>query len=388
MDGRFIIKASGIEIRNQAQGRVLPRRFCVNFSVGDVLQSTGDAKETKKRATWDDTLFFYGEDTSILEIELYQKHSCLPDEYVGGFKGTVGALVERMADGVIEEVLNKAIAGGRVAPTGITIKFGFSVERPVGTAGIKDLRAEDAQARANAAVQALGSTPEAVGLVTGAVDAIGNVAVEARIFETTWGVLLDRIQLLTEIVDGIAEAYSPIRVIGVVIINQHGRDDRIVRLAGIMNDAFAFVLEAEPLKAIKAHLKVITLLVQQATECGYFIAEYAKANSFLTRTMKYTFSDIDARITEYENKLLELKNAFLQGVAVHTSVTVFRIMNQVQDITTAIDLNDMPYAAGARYTEERGCLVGTQKTFLSEICDIINNPANDAPHISKSPNLA
>ncbi|KIJ58802.1 hypothetical protein HYDPIDRAFT_101954, partial [Hydnomerulius pinastri MD-312] len=176
-------------------------------------------------------------------------------------------------------------------------------------------------------------------------------------------------------------AWSVLSAANKVIINQHGRDDRIVRLAGIMNDAFAFVLEAEPLKAIKAHLKVITLLVQQATECGYFIAEYAKANSFLTRTMKYTFSDIDARITEYENKLLELKNAFLQGVAVHTSVTVFRIMNQVQDITTAIDLNDMPYAAGARYAEERGCFAGTRKTFISEICDIINNPADDAPQV-------
>ncbi|KIJ58688.1 hypothetical protein HYDPIDRAFT_33932 [Hydnomerulius pinastri MD-312] len=148
-----------------------------------------------------------------------------------------------------------------------------------------------------------------------------------------------------------------------------------------MNDAFAFVHDAEPLKAVKAHLKVITLLVQQATECRYFIAEYAKQNSFLTRTMKYTFSDIDARITEYENKLLELKNAFLQGVAVHTAVTVFRIMNWVQDISMAIDLNDMPYASGAWYTREKGCLPGTRKTFISEICDIINNPADDAPRV-------
>ncbi|KIJ60985.1 hypothetical protein HYDPIDRAFT_31686 [Hydnomerulius pinastri MD-312] len=407
MDGRFIIKASGvvstldvypafeftllplgIEIRNQARDRVVPRRFSVNFSVGDVLQSTGDAKEKKKRATWVDTLFFYGEDTSILEIGLYQKHSCLPDEYVGGFKGTVRALSERTADGVIEEVLDKTTAGGRVAPTGITIKFVLSMEKRAGTAGVEDLRAEDAQTRANVAVQELGPTPQAVGLATGAVDTIGNVTVEAQTVENTWGVLLDRIKLFTQIVDGIVEihpyvslAWSVLSAANKVIINQQGRDDRIVRLAGTMNNAFAFVHDAEPLKAIKAHLKVITLLVQQATECGYFIAEYAKENSFLTRTMRYAFSDIDARITEYENKLVELKNAFLQGVAVHSAVTVFRIMNQVQDITTAIDLNDMPYAAGARYTEERGCLAGTRETFISEICDIINNPADDAPRV-------
>ncbi|KIJ65625.1 hypothetical protein HYDPIDRAFT_66323, partial [Hydnomerulius pinastri MD-312] len=212
--------------------------------------------------------------------------------------------------------------------------------------------------------------------------------VEAQTFETTWGVLLDRIQLFTKIVDGIAEihpyvslAWSILSAANKVIINQQSRDDRIVRLAGTMNDAFAFVHDAEPLKAVKAHLKVIILLVQQATECGYFIAEYTKANSFLTRTMKYTFSNIDARITEYESKLIELKNAFLQGLAVPTAVTVFRIMNQVQDITAAIDLNDMPYASGARYTREKGCLPGTRETFISEICDIINNPADDAPRV-------
>ncbi|KIJ58358.1 hypothetical protein HYDPIDRAFT_65611, partial [Hydnomerulius pinastri MD-312] len=176
-------------------------------------------------------------------------------------------------------------------------------------------------------------------------------------------------------------AWSVLSAANKVIINQQGCDDRIVGLAGAMNDAFAFVHDAEPLKAVKAHLKVVTLLVQQATECGYFIAEYAKENSFLARTMRYAFSGIDARITEYEKKLLELKNAFLQGVAVHSAVTVFRIMNQVQDITTAIDLNDMPYASGARYTREKGCLPGTRETFISEICDIINNPADDAPRV-------
>ncbi|KIJ58793.1 hypothetical protein HYDPIDRAFT_101966, partial [Hydnomerulius pinastri MD-312] len=262
------------------------------------------------------------------------------------------------------------------------------MERLVGAAGVDGARAEDVQARAKAAVQALVSTPHTVGLATGAVATIGNVATEAQTLGTTWGVLLDRIQLFMKIVDGIAEihpyvslAWSVLSAANKVIINQQGRDDRIVRLAGTMNDAFDFVHDAEPLKAVKAHLKAITLLVQQATECGYFIAEYAKANSFLTRTMKYTVSDVDARITEYENKILELKNAFLQGVAVHTAVTVFRIMNQVQDINTAIDLNDMPYAAGARYAEERGCLAGTRETFINEICDIINNPAGDAPQV-------
>ena len=50
------------------------------------------------------------------------------------------------------------------------------------------------------------------------------------------------------------------------------------------------------------------------------------------RTAKYILSDIDATITGYENKLRELKSAFLEGVAVQTEITVVRMMNIVTDI--------------------------------------------------------
>ena len=65
-----------------------------------------------------------------------------------------------------------------------------------------------------------------------------------------------------------------------VLINQKNRDEQIIRLAATMSDTFAFVDDAEPLKKIKKHSETITLLLQQVTECGYFIADYTKPNSF------------------------------------------------------------------------------------------------------------
>ena len=47
-----------------------------------------------------------------------------------------------------------------------------------------------------------------------------------------------------------------------------------------MSDVYTFVHDAEPLKAIKAHMETITLLIKQVTECGYFITEYTKQKSF------------------------------------------------------------------------------------------------------------
>ena len=51
------------------------------------------------------------------------------------------------------------------------------------------------------------------------------------------------------------------------------------------------------------------------------------------------------------------------------------------DTVESIDLNDMPYAAGARYVQEKGCLSGTREAVIREICDILNDPAEDAPRV-------
>ena len=41
---------------------------------------------------------------------------------------------------------------------------------------------------------------------------------------------------------------------------------------------------------------------------------------------------MDAKITDYEKKLQDLKKAFLEGVIVHTGITVVRMMNVVERI--------------------------------------------------------
>jgi len=46
---------------------------------------------------------------------------------------------------------------------------------------------------------------------------------------------------------------------------------------------------------------------------------------------KYTLSDIDTRMVDYENKFRELKAALVEGVAVQTGITVVRMMNVLKD---------------------------------------------------------
>jgi hypothetical protein len=61
---------------------------------------------------------------------------------------------------------------------------------------------------------------------------------------------------------------------------------------------------------------------------------------------KYTLTDIDGRITEYENKLRELKTAFLEGMTLQSGVTVFRMMNVVQNIGRSHPLRFRQHAHG------------------------------------------
>ena len=76
-----------------------------------------------------------------------------------------------------------------------------------------------------------------------------------------------------------------------VLRTQKDRDERIIRLAAAMSDVFAFVDDTEPLKKIKKHAKTITLLLQQVAECGYFITDYTKPNSFCQLSLALRFYD-------------------------------------------------------------------------------------------------
>ena len=104
-------------------------------------------------------------------------------------------------------------------------------------------------------------------------------------------------------------------------------------------------------------------------------------------------------ITGYEDKLRELKTAFVEGAALQTEVTVVRMMNAVEDVgrplppmTTvryllmdntaeSIDLSDTPDVFGAGPAQEKGCLPGTRESILSDICDVLNNADEDGPQV-------
>jgi hypothetical protein len=61
---------------------------------------------------------------------------------------------------------------------------------------------------------------------------------------------------------------------------QKSRDESIGRLVDTINDTYEFVHEMEPLKKVKSHKKIIVQIMQQATECGYFIRDYSNNKDY------------------------------------------------------------------------------------------------------------
>ena len=63
-------------------------------------------------------------------------------------------------------------------------------------------------------------------------------------------------------------------------MNQRGYDSKVTTLASAMNDVFAFLHRGDCLNTIEKQRKSVTLLIQQVTECNYFVTEYIKRKNF------------------------------------------------------------------------------------------------------------
>ena len=80
----------------------------------------------------------------------------------------------------------------------MTIKFVFAAQAPEG--GTADqLQATAAVDQATEAIGTLSSTPAAADLLTSAVDAGTTTFTEVQTFETTWSVLLKRLELFNRL---------------------------------------------------------------------------------------------------------------------------------------------------------------------------------------------
>ncbi|KAJ7136843.1 hypothetical protein C8R44DRAFT_608581 [Mycena epipterygia] len=206
----------------------------------------------------------------------------------------------------------------------------------------------------------------------------------------TWDLLLKHVEVFTKIVSRFSEihpyakfACSVLTMAQKVIFAQQERDDKFRELIKITTDVFCFLNELK-VAALEGHRQTIMLLTLQTTECAYFIRDYTKQKrSFIIRAAKNVISGdaIERKIAEYEKKFQDLKVAFRDGAALNIEIAVVRIAEQVDRIATAGELDDLPYAQGARFDLRKQCLLGTREELLEKIFEWVNNADVDTPRV-------
>ncbi|KIM87374.1 hypothetical protein PILCRDRAFT_814882 [Piloderma croceum F 1598] len=371
---------------NDLKGRKLPKvgtikrlgKFYVDLVVdGHLKHKTSSAKGDT--ALWTRN-FHFGSDilrSSMLECRVYAKHQIGSDDFIGGTKDMIESL---LAEGpVITRELYKHDALGNQHKTQIILEFMISAMPMASDAG---LNMEEAVAQGKDALDHMKLMSSSFEPIQGAsVTVVTNISSLSDV----WAPLLQKVKLFTKFVDTIAQvhpyanmAWSILSAINKTILAQVDRDNFLIRLVEIMDDAYSFVKEAEPTKTIESHRAIIELMAQQTTECAYFIRDYATNKNFWERALRNSFmSDVDSKITQYTDKFKELKMAFQDRAILQTEIIVSRIFGNLECLVVDFDLGDMPYAKGARFDPDKGCLLGTRETIIGEIVHWVNSPNGD-----------
>jgi hypothetical protein len=158
--------------------------------------------------------------SSVLECRVYAKRKIHSDDFIGGVQETVESLLAEGASGglyllilalfskistplAITRELYEHDAQGNQNKTQIIIEFTIVAISKASDATGLDMK--EAVAQGKAAIDQMKRAPLPVGQIQGAVDSSPTVIGNIKSMSNTWGPLLQKIKLFTELVDGIAK---------------------------------------------------------------------------------------------------------------------------------------------------------------------------------------
>ncbi|KAF7980551.1 hypothetical protein HWV62_37701 [Athelia sp. TMB] len=181
--------------------------------------------------------------------------------------------------------------------------------------------------------------------ITSAMDGLTAGGGGASISGGLWSTLLSKVRLFAFLMDQLSEvhpyaklAWQMIGAAYKIFAAQKSRDENIDNLLETMIEASDMVHEYMTLHGVSTLAPIFVKIMQQTTECAYFIKAYARRIDFV----------------------------------LSTKVLVLRIWNEVKSIATEIILNDLPYAGGARH-DISGCTLNITNPIFQNIVEWAND---------------
>ncbi|GJJ10628.1 hypothetical protein Clacol_004855 [Clathrus columnatus] len=167
-----------------------------------------------------------------------------------------------------------------------------------------------------------------------------------------------------------------------IITNTQEIDQNILDLFETLDSTYQFIEESTEIQNHPSYQRILSSLAKQTQECAYFIQGYAKKQNFWIRVGTNIIGEpIRLRVQSYQDSLAQLLAEFQTRSALHTEISVGRLLELNKSMGESLDLNDLPYASNAGLHTGKQCLLGTRVEVLDEIVDWINNDDDDCPRL-------
>ncbi|GJJ10674.1 hypothetical protein Clacol_004901 [Clathrus columnatus] len=190
------------------------------------------------------------------------------------------------------------------------------------------------------------------------------------------------VQKFADVHPYVQAAWTIISSVVNVVTDTQGIDQSVLDLFETLDSTYKFIDDTGDIESHPSYERILSTLAKQTVECAYFIRDYAKKHNFWTRVGKNVFGEpIKQRVQSYQDAFAKLLTEFRSHSALHTEITVGRLLECNQLTSENLDLHNLPYAAAAGLHTGKQCLPGTRVEVLDEIIDWINNDNDNCPRL-------
>ncbi|KIJ52851.1 hypothetical protein M422DRAFT_242783 [Sphaerobolus stellatus SS14] len=339
--------------------------YYIILNVNGISKSTKKVGQKDRMVKWDQKLFF---DTEITPSSEFSLKLCRTSRMIGKKDHGIDTFQNNMADLISDAKKKKGILKGEDdgAPLQVLLIFGgVDIRTEMNT------QVEDAQRRV--AASGLGDAP-IVETVSSSIDIISKG--ESLILATinTWEPVWTKFDSLVELAEKISEIHPYAKIASSVLLSayhvwkaQKDRDSNMFMLLQTIHDFCDFVHDTATTEIVPSQWKTLQKIMEQIIDCSQFISGYCKDRNFALKAVKHLFSNVDDAIKKYIMSFEQLKIAFTDAAAVFTQLGVINLTASLAALHVDVNLNDMPYAEGARYKSGKGCIQGTRVKVLDAI---------------------
>ncbi|GJJ10671.1 hypothetical protein Clacol_004898 [Clathrus columnatus] len=212
--------------------------------------------------------------------------------------------------------------------------------------------------------------------------------------------IIQRLSIFSDLVQKFADvhpyaktSWSIISTVITIITDTQKIDQNILDLFETLDSTYEFIEESTEIQSHPSYQRILSSLAKQTLECAYFIQGYAKKQNFCTDASKFYDNNrirvgtniigepIRLRVQNYQDSFAQLLAEFQTRSAVHTEISVGRLLELNISMGENLDLSNLSYASGAGLHTRKQCLPGTRIEVLDEIIDWINNDDDNCPRL-------